>query len=290
MSNMYSRRHRPPPDDLRYDFPDHVRTRLFSTLEHLERTRKIHDFNNLLANLESRLTAEYGHLAAPGYAAARVSGIPIVEHFFSCDDDQLCDFLEMTFQTGRRLPPAVVDEINRVLREEGIGYELTQMTQQTIARRNIDVYPQMIRKADEFTHEHIIKPSLQVLQDRRFSVANAEMLRAHEEFRKGKLADAITDCGAAFESVLKTICDAKGWAYDPDKDTVAKLVSICRDNGLFPGFYAPIFEGTGTVRNRLGDAHGRGPAPLYTVEAEHVEHLLQMSAAHIVLLAKLAGL
>lgn len=217
-----------------------------------------------------------------------------MEHFFSCNDDKLCDYIEMFFQAGRKLAPVVVDEINRVFREESMGYELTPVTQQTTktkwGKRNENVYPQIIKKTDEFTHEHIIKPALEVLRGRAFAVANAEMLKAHQEFRHGNLDDAITDCGAAFESVLKTICDAKGWPYDPDKDTLARLVSICRDNGLFPGFYAPIFEGTGTVRNKLGDAHGRGPAPLYSVGTEHVEHLLQMTAAHIVLLAKLANL
>jgi hypothetical protein len=36
-------------------------------------------------------------------------------------------------------------------------------------------------------------------------------------YRRGRYADALTSCGSAFESVLKTICTAKKWLYNPDK-------------------------------------------------------------------------
>jgi hypothetical protein len=113
---------------------------------------------------------------------------------------------------------------------------------------------------------------------------------AFEKIRKGDYPDAITSCGAAFESVLKTICDAKGWIYDRDKDTSAKLVGICRDNGLFLPFYAPIFEGVGTVRNKLGDAHGKGPRPVQSATREHAEHMIALTCTHIDFLVRQAGL
>src|SRR4051794_21857001 len=64
----------------------------------------------------------------------------------------------------------------------------------------------------------------------------------------------------------------------------------CNANGLFPPFYAPIFEAVGTIRNKMGDAHGRGPTPLYAVAKEHADHMLQMTSAHITLLVRLAGI
>jgi hypothetical protein len=142
----------------------------------------------------------------------------------------------------------------------------------------------------EYIEETAIRPALQALTDPRFATANEEMKKAFEHQRKGDSnEDAITACGRAFESVLKTICEIKNWNYVADKDACAALIKACQDHNLFPGFYAPIFQATGTIRNKLG-AHGKGPTPLYKVEKAHVEHAIQLTTAHIVLLVGLAKL
>jgi hypothetical protein len=74
------------------------------------------------------------------------------------------------------------------------------------------------------------------------------------------------------------------------KVACAKLVGICRDNQLFPSFYAPVLEATGTIRNRIGDAHGRGPDPLYPVAKEHADHMIRLASTNITFLVGLAGL
>ncbi len=151
-------------------------------------------------------------------------------------------------------------------------------------------YPRVIRRDEHLVHEEVIAPALALLTHSKFRVANAEMLKAHAALRTGNFEDAITLCGSAFESVLKTICNVKKWHYDPDRDTCAKLVSLCRENDLFPPFYVPILEAVGTVRNKLGDAHGRGPTQQRTVTQKQADHMVHMTSAHIILLCKLAGL
>ena len=151
-------------------------------------------------------------------------------------------------------------------------------------------YPRIIRRDEHLAHQEIIEPVLKLLTNSKLRVANAEMLKAHAALRVGDYEDAITLCGSAFESVLKTICGIKKWAYDADRDTCAKLIRICRDHGLFEPFYAPVFEAVGTVRNKLGDAHGRGPKSQHTATKEYADHLVHMTSAHLLLLAKLAGL
>ena len=116
------------------------------------------------------------------------------------------------------------------------------------------------------------------------------MMKAHEAYRKLQYEDAITDAASAFESTLKTICSTRGWAYNPDKDTLSPLVKACNANSLFPSFYVPIFEAVGTLRNKMSDAHGRGPKPPYTVSKEHADHMIQMTSAHITFLVRLAGI
>jgi hypothetical protein len=68
------------------------------------------------------------------------------------------------------------------------------------------------------------------------------------------------------------------------------LIDICRKNELFFSFYAPIFTAVGTVRNKLGDAHGRGPEIEFSPEKCHAEHLFYMTLANMKLIKQLAGL
>lgn len=195
---------------------------------------------------------------------------------------------------------ALVGAINRIFEEEGLGYELTPPATidtgemvpvfgpSTLAKLRRTEFPRIIRKDECNVHEKAVKPALEIMRDPRLATANSELLDAFEKVRKGDYPAAITSCGKAFESVLKTICSVKSWAYNPDKDTCAKLVGICKDNGLFFPFYAPIFEGVGTVRNKLG-AHGAGPTPSYVAAREHAEHMIAITCSHIDFLIRQAG-
>jgi hypothetical protein len=190
--------------------------------------------------------------------------------------------------------------INRIFEEEGVGYELTppkvvdtgkcaylfgRPTHTNYLRTE---HPRILKKGQRTLYEKVVQPALEVLRDSRLTTANSELLNAFDEVRNGDYADAITSCGAAFESVLKTICDLKSWSYDPDTDTCAKLIGICRKEGLFLPFYTSIFEGVGTVRNKLGDAHGKGPKPAYVAAREHAEHMIAMTCSHIEFLVRQA--
>lgn len=303
MNGIYSTRNR-QPDVFRYDIPNETRSRILHNLRQFaDDLESGVGFESLLEKIGERLLAQYGGLRRPAYEAARQSNDPVIQHFFSCRDEEALDFIEMCVQIEPlRIGNRFVEGINTIFREEAIGYELSPLVQHEsdepgflFGRRlsgktlRFD-FPKFVRKDKNLLHEQSVRPCLEVLATPKFSTANAEMLKAHEDYREAKYADALTSCGSAFESVLKTICDHHGWSFDPDRDTCSKLVGICRDNGLFPPFYAPIFEATGTIRNKLGDAHGRGPAPTYAVGKEHVDHMIQLTSAHIVLLVGLAKL
>lgn len=299
---LFTKRNAPKPTQLRYDLSDQVRTRILAVFRDLCGEPQ-GGFDNLLREVGDRLFKEYGGLRASGYEAARRSNHPVIEHFYCCRPEEAMDFIETCFQpfvyTGGQQG---VDEINSIFREHGIGYELTPYVQHEVQKETslfgrlrqgtvIETeYPRVILRSDHLVHSEVVEPALKLLTHSKLRVANTEMLKAHAALRLGEFEDAITLCGSAFESVLKTICDLKKWPYDPNRDTCAKLVGICRDNGLFPAFYAPIFESVGTIRNKLGDAHGRGPAPQYAVTQTEAEHMLHATAAHVLLLARLAGL
>lgn len=190
---------------------------------------------------------------------------------------------------------ATVNAINAIFEQENIGYELTQIRNIPIegethlfgtwGPKSKGAYrvetPRALKKDEKTTHKEIIQPCLHVMADARFATANTELLNGFDNLRQQKWADAITWFGSSFESVLKTICSIKKWPYDKDKDTCSKLVEICQQKSLFPGFYRPILEGVGTIRNKAGSAHGRGPAPEYKATEEMARHMEQLTCSHI---------
>lgn len=302
MSTFYSRRNQPPPAMLRYDFPDDVRSRILAAFpDYLDEHHG--GMRRLLDDVGNVLFKQYGGLFRPGYEAARRSDDPVVEHFYCSDTEHALDFIEACFQVfNYNGGQQGVDAINAILREHGIGFEFTRYIEHHVqkegtmfGRKRKGTYierefPRAIRRDNQLIHAEVTAPSLELLAHSALRVANTEMLQAYSAFRAARHEDAITSCGSAFESVLKTICDQKGWAYDRDKDTCSTLVDICYKNGLVPSFYVELFKRVGTVRNKLGDAHGRGPVPLHDVEAAHAEHMLHMTSSHIILLCRLAGL
>ncbi|MHC5537024.1 DUF7014 domain-containing protein [Singulisphaera rosea] len=216
-------------------------------------------------------------------------------YFSDCPDDAMLDFLEAMFYVDIYiLDNKAAEKVNDIFREEGVGYELTLIrdvvTDSEWGRSVEHEHPQIIKKDEEFLHNEVVKPCLNALAHSEFKVALDEMMKAHEEIRHGQYEGALTNAAASFESVLKTICSLKGWEFDPEKATCSTLVKICKDNHLFHGFYAPMLEAVGTVRNKMSDAHGRGPEPLHEVNKEYADHMIQITSAHITMLIKLAGI
>jgi len=300
---LFSKRNDPKPDRYKYALEEKVRLRIFHTLRQHEASIGYFDFDRMLEDVGEQLLARRGSMHR--LAGSQHMQSPALEHFFICSDEEAIDFLTCCFRTreigmgdqGRR----AVEVINRIFEEEGIGYEFTlpQMIDLGPATmfgrpsngRSIRIeHPHAIRKDEAIVHENAVKPALTALADSRFATANQEMLKAFEEVQRGDYADAITSCGSAFESVLKTICDSKGWAYDPQRHTCSDLVEICRANNLFWPFYTQTFTGVGSIRNKLGDAHGQGPRPQFTATRAHAEHMISATCSHIVLLVGLAGI
>lgn len=249
--------------------------------------------------MEDLLTRQYGHLSQSSYRAARRSDIAVIEHLFTCSHEQVLDFIEACFRLNISCGGQdAVNEINDVFRQEGLGYELTHYFAEPLAKGESrigppipdDQLPRIIRVDNQRMHVEVVLPSLEFLSNPMFKTANTELLKAFSDYRSQRHEDAITACSSAFESVLKTICGKKGWKYDADKVTCDVLVDVCRKNGLFPPFYVELFKRVGTIRNKLGGAHGRGPTPLHVSESAHAEHALHMTSAHIILLCKLAKL
>ncbi len=303
---LFSKRNAPAKDVLSYDFPESVRRRILHILkQRLDDDQwsmsfgQGYDYGYTLDQVGKTLLTKYGRLKAP--ADARSHAEAAVIHFLACETDEALDFLEAIFQV-QPIHHVIncIGPFNEVFQEEGIGFELTPLREidagpgQIMGRsagRRIDYeYPRVVRRDTEYLHSEIIRPCLEALSRPGFETAHSEMMKAHEAYQKKLYPDAITDACSAFESVMKTICTRKKWDFNPDKDTCGSLAKTLATNGLFYSFYTPLFEGVGTIRNKMSDSHGRGPSAQYKADNEYADHMIQFTSANITMLIKKSGL
>ena len=170
-----------------------------------------------------------------------------------------------------------IEELNHRFKEHGVGYCFTD--------------GQIVRIDSEFVHSEVVRPALGILDQGQYAGARQEFLKAHEHYRKGNTKEALNECLKSFESVMKSICDKREWAYD-ERATASTLIGICFDKQLIPSFWQTQFaalrslleSGVPTARNKLS-GHGQGAAPM-PVPGHIAGYVLHMTAAAIVFLAE----
>ena len=169
-----------------------------------------------------------------------------------------------------------IEELNNRFKEYGVGYQFTN--------------GQIIRIDSKFAHDEIVKPALRLLDQKHYAGAQQEFLKAHEHYRKENAKEALSECLKAFESVMKAICDKRGWSYS-NNATAKPLIQACFDNGLIPSFWQSHYSALRnllessipTGRNKLS-GHGQGTSPV-SVPNHLVAYMLHMTASAIVFLA-----
>lgn len=192
--------------------------------------------------------------------------------------DNLCRHYDFKRIAKARIDPdEALIELNARFRSHGVGYQIEA--------------GEVIRIDSTLIHSEVVIPALELLRDSSFKGPNDEFLKAHEHYRHGRYKEAINDALKALESTLKVICGLKKWPYS-DKDTAAKLLGVCFDNGLianlhlahFSSLRAGLESGVPTIRNKLG-GHGQGAEPIEAPDYI-VGYQLNLAAASIVFLVK----
>jgi hypothetical protein len=168
-------------------------------------------------------------------------------------------------------------ELNERFLRGGVGYQFEN--------------GQIVRVDSQYVHAEVVKEALRLLCEPEFEKANAEFLTAHRHLREGNLRDCNTAALRSMETVLKAICDARGWTRQTG-DTVERLLAIVCGEGLFPDYLGGYFTnligamkaGVPKVRDRQG---GHGAAPGDDPVPDHIgAFALHLTAANIVLLVK----
>lgn len=301
--DLFSKRQR----KLRGDVPD---VYVYDDLPQPLRTQIVHMWLDALGNgdqwyegqvkdtyplIVNTLCREYGMFRLPG---AKEYGdrdyIQELANFFLREPDieRALDAVELSFRVidrvtrewhylrrnnANEIADGVIDELNGRLKEHGVGYQYSD--------------GEIIRVDSELIHSEVVKPALRLLHQPQYAGAQQEFLKAHEHYRHGNAKEALNECLKAFESLMKSICDKRNWAYPPNS-TAKTLIQVCLDNDLIPSFWQQHFtslrsmleSGVPTGRNKLG-GHGQGASTTHVPEYL-VAHMLHMTAACLVFLGE----
>lgn len=220
----------------------------------------------------------------------------IYDYFLQSKDFEEClDIIELTFkfiefhvkqkqyqfirEAGAQQEAVdAIEELNQRFKESGVGYEFLS--------------GEIVRIDSQFIHSEVVKPALLILQSEKIFIgARDEFLSAHSHYRSKRYKEALVDCLKSFESMLKAICEKRGWPFGAN-DTAKRLINICLTNNLVPSymqeqfsqFRALLESGVPTVRNKEG-GHGQG-AEVKRVSPTMVSYALHLTATNIVFLAE----
>jgi hypothetical protein len=236
------------------------------------------------------LCDEYGKIGLSGNSPCDA----LYRFFMASDTDLALDVIEVSFseifavQNNRKFMNLVnpvlsaadaVTKLNKRFQERAIGYRLE--------------HGRILRINSEFIHAEAVEPALQLMYTQGYEGAFQEFILAQTHYRQGPehYDDCLTNCGKSLESVLKTICVKRNWAFNPN-DTASKLLGIIFNNKLIPeylqshfgGLRATLDGGVPTIRNREG-GHGSGEKP-NDVPEYLAAYQLHLTASTIVFLIR----
>ena len=303
---IYSKRQRrlrgETPDFYQYDnLPEPLKVQIIHILR-----KSLGDLNQLYSSslhynnarecytgIAEDLCSEHGVLRLPTVRSLRPNIMDNLFVFFLQETkvENAIDFIELSFDAvdnrarmqnylNKANASVVADEAIRALnerfKEHGAGYYFNN--------------GQIMRIDSEFIHSEVVRPALRILNHKEYAGAQDEFLRAHEYYRAGQAKGALNECLKSLESVLKSICDKRGWSYDSGA-TAKNLIDTCFENEIIPRFWQQQFNalrsllesGVLPARNKLA-AHGQGKEPR-PVPNHLVGFVLHMTAAAIVFLA-----
>jgi len=297
--NLFSRRNKIKSEKLYTNVPPEFRQRLLRHFDEL--AIPPHGSSGyMLSELSAILTKEYGQLDYPSYEAARISDNSVVQHFAICDLEKALDFIEAIFWCDNYTAGNEgVALINDLMDEHSMAFKLTEfklasdipvfMTR-AASSKFISSYPTIINITDEREYIEMIQPTLTILRDPRFKVCDEELREAFICQRNSDFGESITKSCAAFESFMKTICAINSIEFDRNRDTCSKLIGIMIEHGKISEIYRGHLESIGTIRNKIGSAHGRGPEQLFVPGKSHSEHLINVVCSCMLLLHQSSNL
>lgn len=299
ITDLFSRRKKRLSDDYPDIFqyencPGVLRVQLIHILKEVIGEGENRDSRDAYDFLADTLRKEYGlhALHSMEYRGSTTEVLMFFEEV--ADTDQCLDLIELSCRViefaasngtlnakfsadGMKLAKSGIADINQRMREAGFGFEF--------------VDGQLIEIRSQQLHNTAVKPALNLLNQKKYRGAQQEYLSAWEHYKNGKNKEALNDCLKSFESLMKSICDNQGWAYDKNA-TAKQLIDVLYKNDLIPSYWQnqiaglrSSLEGAIPPGRNKNSGHGQG-STVKNVPDEMVEYMLHMTASTIVFLAK----
>jgi hypothetical protein len=200
--------------------------------------------------------------------APTLDALDLIEVTFTVVDSSMRELDEYERKRERVMDADLaIGKLNKRFREHGIGYEFAG--------------GELIRVDSKYIHANPCVRPLACFTTREMGFRGLAKSSWKRTSTTGK---RITKRPA--------VCTAKGWAFDPHKDTAKALLEIVFANGLVPPYIQQqlkhlqlLLETSAPVMRNKAAAHGQGPAPV-SVPQHYVAYTLHMTASNIVFLVE----
>lgn len=239
-------------------------------------SRSSYHFDGFWDEIHKRLSYLHGRFQLTEDRHIQSVTEDVVYFLYACNDNDFFDFIELIFKVEclfHAVPDEniLVSDINEIFSSEDIPYVLTDIVKETVTEPingypsfgregtviKVVSHPKIIKKENMIIHSNIIKPTLEVLLSPMYKTANLEFLEALEDYKKGDYGDCLTKCCSSFESVMKIICDTKGWSYNQN-DSASALIKNILNHAKLDQYFEQHLIIIATLRNKLSKSHGAG--------------------------------
>ncbi|UAL07451.1 MAG: hypothetical protein KRP56_06400 [Candidatus Methanogranum gryphiswaldense] len=170
-----------------------------------------------------------------------------------------------------------IDDLNIIFRMNGIGYEVNE--------------GKLILIFNPKIHEEIIRPSLKIIHNSLFKVANEELILSFDKFKQKDNSGAILSASNAVESTIKVIAKELKIKIDDSKPISVLIKKLC-EGGFFDTFLdsqinslTNLLQSTSNARNATSSAHGSEGKTVNT-DDELVKYAIDSAASNILYLIR----
>ncbi|MXZ63088.1 MAG: hypothetical protein F4Y98_05690 [Chloroflexi bacterium] len=307
MFDVFSRRRSEEVLDARDEVSQATRTRLLLLYRDVIDEHRYADHRRIWGQFHNSM--EYVHarpvlsraMAETGFTEPDSLILDLYAFLHECSTEEFLDFIELSFKAEH--PPedqesgtqGVIEAINEILRVDDSPFRLADFVLGEPPRSTgggpplpppIISYPMIIKVEEGLVYSEAVEPALDALSTDQYSVADHEFRKALEHYRDGEFSSSLTDCGSALESVLKVICQEKGWSCDASDTLGALLDNVVPQLGLAPAFKEK-FKLLATIRNTYSSSHGGGQTPR-DPDRTLTQYMITSTAATIVFLVGVA--
>jgi hypothetical protein len=255
-----------------------------------------HQHTDFWEEIQKRMSYRLGKSQLAIHANPQSAGEDAFHFLQVCEDKYFLDFIEDIFVTQANFhadPDSFVEAINVFFEQDRLPYSLTPRVWRETPGRDFGIrsvlvaQPQVVRKDSDLAHVAAMEPMLELLRRPEFENANKEFMEAHQHFKRSEYADCLTKCSSALESVLKIVCDIKGWPYSSSDVGAPLIKKVLGHTGIETFFEKGLIQ-IAVLRNELSSAHGAGPQAR-VVSQGRAQYALNATAATALFIAAEAG-